>query len=63
MENLKLHSSGENYHFKAIEDAFRVFKKNLKDRGDLTPIEKKAQLSKAQESFLKEKKQLKNKLF
>ena len=63
MEEFKLHSKGAGQHSKSIKDVFETFKKRLKNDTTLSNIEKKNQLKKAKETYLKERKSLKSKLF
>lgn len=63
MEELKLHSKGFEAHLRAIEDTFNAIKINIKNNTNLTSSEKEAELSKAKELFLEQKKQGLNKLF
>jgi len=63
MEELKIHRKGQDQHLKAIKATFESFKKSIKLRSDLTQTEKEDELVKAKESFLKEKKELRDKLF
>jgi len=63
MEELKLHSQGENEHLKSLKEAFQAFKDKLKNTTDVSEKEKEIELAKVKKAFLKEKKQLKDKLF
>jgi len=63
MEELKLHSQGEKEHLKSLEETFEIFKQKLKNTTDLSQEEKEIELTKAKDAFLKEKQQLKDKLF
>ena len=63
MGDLKLHSEGADQYMKSIKDTFESAKQKLKSNIDLSEIEKEAQLTEARVVFLKEKKELKDKLF
>ena len=63
MEELKLHAEGANEHLKSLKDTFEIFKQKLKNTTDLSEKEKEILLIKARNAFLKEIKELKEKLF
>ncbi|WP_430426278.1 hypothetical protein [Maribacter litoralis] len=60
---LKIHSEGQNDHLKALKEKYAELRKALKGNPKLTEEEKKEELKKMNEKFLKEKTESNQKLF
>ncbi len=63
MEELKLHSFGQNDHLESLKEKFNSLKEKIKGNIKLTESEKNAELKSLTESFEKEKKNIKNNLY
>ena len=56
MEDLKIHSEGQDEHLIAIKEKYNKLKNSLKRNTKLTENEKQNELKKIKEQFIKEKK-------
>ena len=63
MQELKLHSFGQNDHLEALKMKYDSLKKIIKDSEKLTETEKNAELETLTKSFEKEKKDSENNLY
>ncbi|WP_424001335.1 hypothetical protein [Maribacter sp. IgM3_T14_3] len=63
MEELKIHSEGQNDHLISIKEKYNKLKNSLKLNVKLTEEEKQIELKKAEEQFNKEKKDSKQNLY
>jgi len=57
MQELKIHSEGQNDHLISIKEKYNKIKNSLKLNLKLTEDEKQIELKKAEEQFNKEKKE------
>ena len=63
MEELKLHSFGQNGHIESLKKKYNSLKEKIKGNKILTEKEKVAELKSLTESFKKEKKDSENNLY
>ena len=63
MEELKLHSFGQNDHLKSLKKKYNSLRKRINGNDKLTETEKKAELRALTKPFEKEKKDSKNNLY
>ena len=63
MEDLKLHSFGQNDHLESLKKKYESLKNKIKGNEKLNEKEKKAELKILTKSFEKEKKESKNNLY
>ncbi len=63
MQELKLHSFGQNDHLESLKKKYDSLKKKIKGNTKLTEAEKNAEMEKLKKSFEKEKKESNNNLY
>ena len=63
MEELKLHSFGQNDHLESLKEKYISLKNKIKRNEKMTESEKKTELKNLTKSFEKEKKDSKNNLY
>ncbi len=63
MEELKLHSFGQNDHLESLKKRYESLKNKIKGNEKLNETEKKAELKTLTKSFEKEKKESKSNLY
>ena len=63
MEELKLHSFGQNDHLESLKEKYNSLKNKIKGNKKMTESEKKSELENLTQSFEKEKKVSKNNLY
>ena len=63
MEELKLHSLGQNEHLESLKKRYESLKSKIKRNEKLNETEKNVELKTLTKSFEKEKKQSKNNLY
>ncbi len=63
MEELKLHSFGQNDHLESLKKKYDSLRNNINQNIKLTESEKKAELKSLTKSFEKEKKNSNNNLY
>ena len=63
MEELKLHSFGQNDHLESLKKKYNSLRKRIKENEKLTETDKNAELETLTKSFEKEKKDSKNNLY
>jgi hypothetical protein len=63
MEELKLHSFGQNEHIESLKKNYNSIKEKIKGNKNLTEKEKVVELKSLTESFKKEKKDSENNLY
>lgn len=63
MEELKLHSFGQNDHLESLKKKYKALKQNISESKVLSETEKKSELSKLDKSFKKEVKDSENSLY
>ncbi len=63
MEELKLHSFGQNDHLESLKEKYNSLKNKIKGNKKMTETEKKTELESLTKSFEKEKKDSKNNLY
>ncbi len=63
MEELKLHSEGQEDHLKSLREKYEGLRKSLIGNKELTEKQKNSALKKINEKFTKEKKDSNNNLY
>lgn len=63
MENLKLHSFGQNDHRESLKEKYTALRRKVKANETLTESEKKAELKNLTALFEKEKRDSRNNLY
>ena len=63
MEELKLHSFGQNDHLESLKKKYESLKNKIKGNDSLNETEKKAELKTMTKSFEKEKRESKSNLY
>ena len=63
MEELKLHSFGQNDHLETLKKKYASLRKRIIRNGKLSETEKNAELKTLKKSFEKEKTETKNNLY
>ena len=63
MQELKLHSFGQNDHIESLKKKYNSLRQKIKGNKSLTENEKSEELRKLTESFKKEKKESENNLY
>jgi len=63
MEELKIHSEGQNSHLIFIKEKYNKLKNSVKRNVNLTVDEKQIELKNLEEKFIKEKKDSKQNLY
>ena len=63
MEDLKLHSFGQNDHLESLKEKYNSLKNKIKGNEKMTESEKKMELESLTKSFEKEKKDSTNNLY
>ena len=63
MEELKLHSFGQNDHLESLKKKYDALRKKINGNDKLTEPEKKSELETLTKSFEKEKKESQNNLY
>lgn len=63
MDELKLHSFGQNDHLESLKEKYNSLKNEIKENKKLTEIEKKVELEILTKSFEKEKRDSENNLY
>ena len=63
MQELKLHSSGQNDHLDSLKEQYKSLRNKVKGNLELTKSEKKTKLENLTKSFEKEKRESKNNLY
>ena len=63
MEELKLHSEGQEDHHKSLREKYEGLRKSLIENKELTEKQKSSELKKINEKFTKEKKDSNNNLY
>ena len=63
MEELKLHSFGQNDHIESLKKHYNSLIEKIKRNKKMTEIEKVVELKSLRESFKKEKKESENNLY